>query len=1187
MPINDATLYLTPAASLDSFLAEQQNPASPNFHRWLTPEQFGDRFGLSAGDVAKVRIWLESQGLKIHDVARGRLWITFSGTAGQVGRAFQTEIHRYRVDGKLHFANASAPRIPAAFQEAISGIDGLHDFVPQAMHIEAKNQADFNLGSGHYLAPDDLATIYDISPLYNSGIDGTGQKIAIIGRSDILLSDIRTFRQQFNLPAKDPQMVLYGADPGIVPSDMVESDIDLEWSGAIAPNATIVFVYATSVTTAAQYAVDQNLAPVMTYSYGSCEAEGNPSARGIAQQANAQGITWFASSGDAGATACDRNGPTPQATKGLSIGLPASFPEITAVGGTEFNDGSGTGYFSATNNANGGSALSYIPEKSWNDTVTADSLEGSGGGASIFFAKPVWQAGPGVPNDNARDTPDISLPASPYHYGYVVYSNGNRVIYGGTSVSSPAWAGLLALLNQTLTTASNSPSRLGNINPQLYRLAQSSGGMFHDTTAGDNKMPCAQSTPGCVGGFVGYSATPGYDQATGLGSVDAALFVQGWSAGTASTLSITASPSTVNLSDTVQLTATVSGAGVRPTGTVTFVSNDTTIGSNAVNASGVASISVPAALTTAGDGTVKALYGGDGVYNPSYGSVTVTLNLPATGALLVPFVTPNPVYKNGTNNNWPYTVTVTEKAGVAATLSTFTISGNNDLSLFSTTKIPAHGTISASIVSSNLATVPESRPFVFGGTDASGQIWSEQLTVSFLDVQGAYFIPGMSLTTPVTTVQQNPQADSTCQWALPLTLQETGGFEVTLSSLTIGTSSFTGQLQSIFGTQRLAPYGMLAGTVCFPAGTALGSKSITLIGISDIASTETVTLSIPLAAAASPAAAFTVSKSSVNLTALPGAVANPDTIGLAFGGATPQWTVSISPANIASKWLTISPSSGAGNGQLSVQASAVGLSPGVYSAVVNIQASNSLPQSIRVPVTFAVGPTGAVTITDLQNAFSYSHGFAPGMATSVYGANLSPATALAPSSRFPLPLTLQNVSATVNGVTAPLYYVSPTQINLQIPYETSAGPAVLAVNNGGQIASYAFTVVPIAPGLYSSAISNATGSLVSAASRGQLLLLFVTGEGDVTPTLATGATPSSTITDPTMLPHPRQPVQVTVGGVTATVLFAGIPSGVAGLTQIDFYVPNTAPLGSQQVIVTVGGIASQSIPLNVTSGGGS
>jgi uncharacterized protein (TIGR03437 family) len=1182
MPIRYATLHLTPAAGLEAFLAEQQSASSPNFHRWLTPEQFGDRFGLSKGDTDKVRAWLESQGLQVHDVARGRLWITFSGTAAQVGRAFQTQIHRYNVNGTMHFANASEPRIPAAFQGAVNGVDGLDDFVQHPMHVAARQQPGDNIGKGHYLAPDDMATIYNISPLYASGIDGTGQKIAVIGRSAILLSDIRTFRSQFNLPAKDPQLVLYGTNPGIVSGDMVESDIDIEWSGAIAPNADIVFVYATSITAAAQYAVDQNLAPIMTYSYGACEAEGNTNQRGVAQQANAQGITWFASSGDAGATECDRDGPTPQATKGLSGELPSTFPEITSVGGTEFNDGTGAGYFSSTNNANGGSALSYIPERPWNDAGLTNSIEGTGGGASIFFAKPVWQTGPGVPNDNARDTPDISLPASPNHYGYVVYSNGSRVIYGGTSVSSPAWAGLAALLNQTLTTGAISPSRLGNLNAQLYRLAQSSPGVFHDTVVGDNKMPCAQNSPNCVNGVAGFSAGPGYDQATGLGSVDATQFVQSWTTGTTSTTSLGANPNTgVNLSDTVQLTATVQGGSVTPTGNVTFISNEAAIGSSLLDATGAASLSVPAALTTAGDGTVKAIYSGDGVYLPSYGSTTVTLNLPASGALVVPFVTPNPVYKNGTANDWPFTVTLSEKAGVAATLTTFTISGNNDLSLFSTTKIPANGSISAGIVSSGL-TVPVNRPFVFSGTDAAGQSWTQELTIPFLAAQGTYIIPGMSLTTPLTTVQQNSPAASGCEWSVPVVLQETGGFEVTLTAFTATGSTLTSQLQSIFGTQRLAPFGMLAGTVCFPAGTATGTKAFTITGISELGTILTATLSIPLAAPPASAATFTVSQASVNFAAAAGGSASPATLNLTFAGGTPQWTASISPSNRASTWLTVSPGSGTGAAQLTIQASAQGLSVGVYNAVLNVQAADSVPQFIQLPVTLAVGPAGSVTITGLQNAFSYGSTFAPGMAMSVYGTNLALATSSAPASRFPLPLTLQGVSATVNGVAAPLYFVSPGQVNIQVPYETGAGPAVVAINNGGQIASYPFTVVPIAPGLYSSAISNTTGQLVSSASGGDLLLLFTTGEGDVTPSLATGATPSSTITNPAQLPHARQPIEVTVGGVTAQVIFAGIPSGVAGLTQIDFYVPTTAPQGSQQVVVTVGGVASQPISLNVT-----
>ena len=754
--ISYGTLYLAPGAGLESFLAEQRNPGSPDYHRWLTPEQFGERFGLSSGDLAKVKAWLESQRLTVHDIARGHHWITFSGTAGTVGRAFHTSIHRYRVGGKLHYANATAPSIPAAFEKVVAGVAGLHDFVPQPLYVKAKEQPEDNIGSGHYLAPDDLATIYNIAPLYSAGIDGTGQQIAVIGRTDINLADIQLFRSKFDLPAKDPKLILYGTDPGTNSSDLIEADIDIEWSGAVARNADILYVYSTGVNTSAQYAIDQDLAPVMTYSYGACELEQTTGFRAVAQQANAEGITWFVSSGDSGAATCDRNAPIPQATKGPTVSEPASFPEVTAVGGSEFNDGTGAGYWASSNTANGASALSYIPEKAWNDSALTNSLEGTGGGASGFYAKPLWQTGPGVPNDNARDVPDVSLPASPNHYGYTIYTSGKLAIYGGTSVSTPAWAGLAAMLNQQLVVSNPSATPgLGNINPMLYRMAQATTDVFHDITAGDNKVPCQQGSPGCVGGVVGFSAGPGYDLATGLGSVDANNLIKEWNTGTASTTVLTATPSNLSLSDTVQLATIVTAPGkALPTGTVTFIASDTSIGSATLapsDAGAAASISVPAALVTAGNGVVTAVYSGDALYDTSSGTTSVTLNLPASGALVVPFVNPNPVYKNATGNDWTFAVSLSEKAGVAATLTGFTIGPNNDLSLFSTTKIPANGTIAAGIASSNLST-PVNRLFTFNGTDAANQSWTQQLTVPFLDSPGAKLAPAITLTSPVTTV---------------------------------------------------------------------------------------------------------------------------------------------------------------------------------------------------------------------------------------------------------------------------------------------------------------------------------------------------------------------------------------------------------------------------------------------------
>jgi uncharacterized protein (TIGR03437 family) len=271
---------------------------------------------------------------------------------------------------------------------------------------------------------------------------------------------------------------------------------------------------------------------------------------------------------------------------------------------------------------------------------------------------------------------------------------------------------------------------------------------------------------------------------------------------------------------------------------------------------------------------------------------------------------------------------------------------------------------------------------------------------------------------------------------------------------------------------------------------------------------------------------------------------------------------------------------------VNIQASAAGLSPGVYNAVVSIQALDAVPQVIDVPVTFVVGGSTSTRITGVQNAFSFQSAFAPGMILSVYGAGLANSTAQAPT--LPLPLSLGGISATVNGFSAPLYYVSPGQINLQVPYEAGAGQAVLAIDNNGQIAAFPFTTAAAAPGVLG-VYDGSTWALVTTAQAGgpEVLLLFVTGDGDVTPTLGTGAAPAYTA-NPASLPHSRLPLTLTIGGVAVTtshgLLFDGIPNGMAGATQINFQIPASVPVGRQPIVVTVGGVAAPAIFLNVTAG---
>jgi subtilase family serine protease len=555
--LNCITLLLKKSASqqadLERLLHEQQDPSSTLYHHWLTPEQYADRFGVSQSDIEEMSNWLNSSDLTVMQVAKGRDFIVFSGSSQQVETALHTPIHRYEVEGKIHYANAAEPSVPEAFAHMVAGFWGLHDFHPKPLirgnpktlrgMPNAALQPHFAVGTGeNWLAPDDLTTIYNVAPLYQYGLDGTGQTLVIAGQTDIDLTDIDVFRSAFNLPPNEPIKVPVWYSPvGIIDNQVGEADLDLEWSGAIARNARMLFVYSQNAFDSVQYAVDNNLGPVISFSFGECEGvqaslEYTQWVQSIAQKANLEGITWVASSGDAGAAGCEnQNGQTSVATTGLHVNLPASVPEVTGVGGTEFAEGFGS-YWSQTPSANYGSALSYIPEISWNDAslklaAGVSGFAASGGGVSTFFAKPDWQIGLGVPSDGRRDVPDVAVTASWLHDAYSLFTKGNWSASGGTSAAAPSFAGMLVLLNQYLTSAGvQSGLGLGNINPYLYWLAQNTTGVFHDITTGSNMVSCQLGTSDCYSGVLGYTAGPGYDQVTGLGSVDAYNLVTTWAA---------------------------------------------------------------------------------------------------------------------------------------------------------------------------------------------------------------------------------------------------------------------------------------------------------------------------------------------------------------------------------------------------------------------------------------------------------------------------------------------------------------------------------------------------------------------------------------------------------------------------------------------------------------------------------
>jgi uncharacterized protein (TIGR03437 family) len=531
------TLTLKPTAAqqadLNQLLAAQRDPASPSYRQWLTPEQYGERFGVSASDVGKITAWLEAQGFTVNYTARARNYVSFSGTAQQVATAFGTQIHSYNGNGGIHYANSTDPSIPAALDGMVSGIRGLNDFRPKPHYRKLEPRINLS-GYGTVIGPADFATIFDVKPLYTAGIDGTGQSIVIVGQSEVNTADITHFRSTFGLGAANLSLKLVpgSLNPGYSQGDEMESDLDLEWSGAVAKNAQIIFVYSTNVLASAQYAIDADLAPVLSMSYGNCEQADLVDLgwqQALVQQGNALGITFLAASGDSGAADCDASDAVAEA--GLAVDAPGSIPEVTSMGGTQFNEGSGNYW---TN----GAATGYIPEAVWNETALLVDYGGGfasgGGGASVYFTQPPWQNGLGL-LDGMRHVPDVSLPAAVYTDPFYLYSSDPSFgppaagIIGGTSCAAPSMAGIVALANQYLVSTGAIPKAgLGNINPTLYQLAKTHGNAFHDTVVGDNIQPCANGTPNCVNGSLGWTAGSGYDSASGLGSVDAYNLVHAW-----------------------------------------------------------------------------------------------------------------------------------------------------------------------------------------------------------------------------------------------------------------------------------------------------------------------------------------------------------------------------------------------------------------------------------------------------------------------------------------------------------------------------------------------------------------------------------------------------------------------------------------------------------------------------------
>lgn len=568
--------------AFEQFLAEQQNPLSPQFHQWLTPAEVGERFGPSKQEVEAVRGWLESQGLSVDWVASSGQFIGFSGTVEAVSRAFQTGIHNYKVNGAERLSVASDPIIPQALAPAILAVRGLYSIADRPAHLaRAQDSAvpEMTNGGSDYLTPQDFAAIYDLP----SNLGGSGVTIGIVGWARVNTADLNAFRQKTGTTFADPTQIVPtafgGVDPGAAYttpqnctnnclSGQEEATLDVQRAGGVAPDANLLLVVSSSsgandgIGADAQYLIQTTPVPaqVIDISFGDCESDAGPSGvsywNNLFQQAAAEGISVFVSSGDSGAAGCDDSfAAPPSSPAAISPNYICSSPYATCVGGTEFNDTADpAAYWSATNSSALGSALGYIPEGGWNEPLSAalqPQAAASGGGASRYVATPAWQMeAAGAPAAHAgRYTPDVAFASScrEGYFGCLAAGGGSCVagssgtyyfeVFCGTSAAAPSMAGVAALLDEQMGGAAQ-----GNLNPALYPMQASSPAAFHDVTVASSGVSnCSLSTPSICNNSVpaasslsvaqaGYMVGPGYDEVTGLGSLDVQTFLDRYGA---------------------------------------------------------------------------------------------------------------------------------------------------------------------------------------------------------------------------------------------------------------------------------------------------------------------------------------------------------------------------------------------------------------------------------------------------------------------------------------------------------------------------------------------------------------------------------------------------------------------------------------------------------------------------------
>jgi subtilase family serine protease len=747
-------------AALDNYLAGLIDSSSPNYHEWLTPEQFGRRYGVADGDIAAIEKWLQAEGLTVVAVPRGRTSIEFSGTIGLIEQVLRTSIHTFKNGDEEFLANVTDPSIPAAFAGVVTGIVDLNTIPPESDLVRGPS-GHFDPATKHlvrtaaeraeplytgtrngepflYIVPGDVATMYNtpnktLNANFAGGAsyDGTGVTIGIIGEAPFVSSDtaiVANWRKLF-LPSTYPLHLTVTNVGATSSNELDEAFLDLETAGGVAPGSALHFYTSNeSILPAITQALEDNSVDILSVSFGKCEqTAGNAFNQTILadwQQAAVQGIAVTVSAGDTGSARCDQNGSN-EASTGLAVNAYASTPYNIAVGGTD-TYGLVKDFSEYVDPASSDSSKSHyrtvlnpIPESIWNNSQDSpdavpgpiakavaytDTTSAGGGGASSCstqstagkctagYAKPSWQAGKGVPADHVRDLPDLALMSGigadnaawlvcSTDLGNCAVESGGQFFFsgiGGTSVAAPAFAGMLALVEQ------RTGDRLGQeANKNLYALYNNFGSrVFNDITLGNNAPPCYAPSPGipspnCVKNSAGfyfesaYNAGPGYDQASGLGSVNAANMVEFWGAAAPLPATVTVKPGSASIfrGDSLVVTVDVTGKSGTPTGTVQLKGGGFTSAIKAL-AGGKATFTISAGALAAGIDTLTVSYSGDAKFASASGDAKVTVTL------LTPTVTVTPASPSASRAK-SLVVTVKVAASIGTPTGTVTLSSGS------------------------------------------------------------------------------------------------------------------------------------------------------------------------------------------------------------------------------------------------------------------------------------------------------------------------------------------------------------------------------------------------------------------------------------------------------------------------------------------------------------------------------